>query len=101
VKQIPALEMLDEEHKRLPQPPTDHNVYSLGSIGGHNVVIAGFYQQGNNPTAMVVTQMRITFPNPQIRSFDWYGRRSARPIMGMIWLGDVVVSKPAGGHLGS
>jgi hypothetical protein len=27
VEQIAALEMLDEEHERLPQPPTDHNVY--------------------------------------------------------------------------
>jgi hypothetical protein len=63
VEQTAALEMLDEEHERLPNPPTDHNVYSLGSIGGHNVVIAGLYQPGNNPAATVVTQMRMTFPN--------------------------------------
>jgi hypothetical protein len=55
VEQTAALEMLDEEHERLPKPPTDHNVYSLGSIGGHNVVIAGLHQPGNNPAATVVT----------------------------------------------
>jgi hypothetical protein len=48
VEQIAALEMLDEEHARLPQPPTDHNVYNLGSIASHNnVVIAGLHQLGS------------------------------------------------------
>ncbi|KAH0360135.1 Pfs, NACHT and ankyrin domain protein, partial [Aureobasidium melanogenum] len=41
VEQVAALEMLDEEHQRLPQPENDHNVYNLGSILNHNVVIAG------------------------------------------------------------
>jgi hypothetical protein len=63
VEQTAALEMLDVEHERLPKPPTDHNVYSLESIGGHNVVIAGLHQSGNNPAATVVAQMRMTFPN--------------------------------------
>jgi hypothetical protein len=63
VEQVAALEMLDEEHERLPQQLADHNVYSLGSISGHNVVIAGLYQPGNNPAVTVVTQMRMTFPN--------------------------------------
>ncbi|OBT38973.1 hypothetical protein VE00_10816 [Pseudogymnoascus sp. WSF 3629] len=55
VEQIAALEMLDEEHERLPQSFTDHNVYTLGSIAGHNVVVAGLHQPGNNPAATVVT----------------------------------------------
>src|SRR5947207_10655834 len=63
VEQVAALEMLDEEHERLPQLPTDHNVYSLGSIGGHNVVVAGLPTPGNNSAAAVVTQMRTRFPN--------------------------------------
>src|SRR5271156_5026814 len=46
VEQIAALEILDEEHERLPQPRADHNVYSLGSIGDHNIVIAGLHQPG-------------------------------------------------------
>src|SRR5271156_5808503 len=102
VEQVAALEMLDEEHERLPQPPTDHNVYSLGSIGGHNVVIAGLHQPGNNSAATVVTQMRMTFPN--LRFGLLVGIRGGVPVKtdnGMIRLGDVVVSKPAGGHSGA
>jgi hypothetical protein len=43
------METLDEEYKRLPQSLTDHNVYSLGSIARHNIVIAGLHQLGNSP----------------------------------------------------
>jgi nucleoside phosphorylase len=102
VEQTAALEMLDEEHERLPKPPTDHNVYSLGSIGGHNVVIAGLHQPGNNPAATVVTQMRMTFPN--LRFGLLVGIGGGVPVKtnnGIIRLGDVVVSKPAGEHSGA
>ncbi|GIJ86393.1 hypothetical protein Asppvi_005281 [Aspergillus pseudoviridinutans] len=60
VELIAALEMLDEEHEPLPQPPTDHNHYHLGSVAGHTVVIAGLWQAGNSPATAVVIQMRIT-----------------------------------------
>jgi nucleoside phosphorylase len=102
VEQIAALEMLDEEHNRLPQPPTDHNVYNLGEIAGHNVVIAGLHQPGNNPAATVVTQMRMTFPN--LRFGLLVGIGGGVPVKtdnGIISLGDVVVSKPTGGHSGA
>jgi nucleoside phosphorylase len=102
VEQIAAMEMLDEEHERLPQASTDHNVYNLGSIAGHNVVIAGLYQAGNNPAATVVTQMRMTFQN--LRFGMLVGIGGGVPVKtenGMIRLGDVVVSKPAGGHSGA
>jgi nucleoside phosphorylase len=102
VEQIAALEMLDEEHERLPQLPTDHNVYSLGSIDSHNVVIAGLHQPGNNPAATVVTQMRMTYPN--LRFGLLVGIGGGVPVKtdnGMIQLGDVVVSKPSGGHSGA
>lgn len=48
VEQIAALEMLDEHHEPLSQPHTDSNVYTLGSIKNHNIVIAGLPQTGNN-----------------------------------------------------
>ncbi|KAH6714520.1 hypothetical protein BKA61DRAFT_550129, partial [Leptodontidium sp. MPI-SDFR-AT-0119] len=102
VEQIAALEMLDEEHERLPQPAMDHNVYSLGNIAGHNVVIAGLHQPGNNPAATVVTQMRMTFPN--LRFGMLVGIGGGVPVKtdnGMIRVGDIVVSKPAGGHSGA
>lgn len=63
VEQIAARLMLDEEHESLPQLPADHNVYKLGSINNHNVVIAGLHQPGNCPAATVVAQMRMIFPN--------------------------------------
>ena len=101
VEQIAALEMLDEEHERLPQAPSDHNVYNLGSIAGHNVVIAGLYQPGNNPAATVVTQMRMTFPN--LRFGLLVGIGGGVPVKtdnGIIRLGDVVVSSPHKQHGG-
>ncbi|KAH8649393.1 ankyrin repeat protein [Ilyonectria robusta] len=102
VEQIAALEMLDEEHHRLPQPPTDRNVYTLGSIAGHNVVIAGLPQADNKAAAQVVTQMRTTFPHLKFGLLVGIG--GGVPVKtdnGMIRLGDVVVSKPAGGHSGA
>ncbi|KAI1847679.1 hypothetical protein JX265_013939 [Neoarthrinium moseri] len=102
VEQIAALEMLDEEHPRLPQSPSDHNVYNLGSIAGHNVVMAGLHHPGNNPAATVVTQMRMTFP--KLRFGLLVGIGGGVPVKtdnGMIRLGDVVVSKPAGVHSGA
>ena len=102
MEQIAALEMLDEEHERLPQQRANHNVYSLGSISGHIVVIAGLHQPGNNPAATVVAQMGMTFPN--LRFGLLVGIGGGVPIKtddGMIRLGDVAVSKPAGEHSGA
>ncbi|SCO90008.1 uncharacterized protein FRV6_14136 [Fusarium oxysporum] len=101
VEQVAALEMLDEEHEQLPQPSTDQNVYALGTIAGHNVVIAGLPQTGNNSAATVVTQARATFPN--LRYGLLVGIGGGVPTItdnGMIRLGDVVVSKPTGEHSG-
>ncbi|KAG7285285.1 hypothetical protein NEMBOFW57_009907 [Staphylotrichum longicolle] len=102
VEQIAAVAMLDEEHERLPQPPTDHNVYTLGSIAGHNVAIAGLHLAGNSPAATVVTQMRTTFPNLKFGMLVGIGGGvPVRTENGMIRLGHVVVSKPTGGHSGA
>src|SRR5436305_8953080 len=99
VEQKAAIEMLDEEHERLPQSPVDHNVYTLGSIGDHNVVIAGLYTPGNNPAATVVTQMRNTFQGLRFALLVGIGRGvPTETADGPIRLGDVVVSKPAGQH---
>lgn len=101
VEQIAAMMMLDSEHQRLPQSPSDHNIYTLGSIKGHNVVIAGLHSPGNNPAAVVVTQMRNTFP--QLRFGVLVGIGGGVPTRterGYILLGHVVVSKPMGEHAG-
>ncbi|KAK1838706.1 NB-ARC and TPR domain protein [Colletotrichum chrysophilum] len=102
VEQIAAMEMLDEEHPMLPKSSADHNVYSLGSINGHNIVIAGLHQPGNCPATTVVTQMRMTFPNLRFGLLVGIGGGvPTETDKGMIRLGHVVVSKPAGGHSGT
>ncbi|KAJ5524954.1 TPR repeat protein [Penicillium frequentans] len=61
-----AQEMLDEEHQDLPPAPgsNDSNIYTLGCIGGHNVVLACLPagQTGTNPALAVAFQMKTTFP---------------------------------------
>ncbi|KAB8270025.1 purine and uridine phosphorylase [Aspergillus minisclerotigenes] len=79
-----AKAMLDEVHPALPQPETDHNVYTLGSVSGHNVVVAplpsGVY--GTISASAVVSHMVSTYS--KIR----FGKSAD------IRLGDVVISKP-------
>jgi nucleoside phosphorylase len=94
--------MLDEQHEQLPQPPVDHNIYTLGSINSHNVVIAGLPVAGNNRAATTVTQMRNTFP--ALRFGVLVGIGGGVPTEtenGPIRVGDVVVSKPTAEHSGA
>ena len=102
VEQIAAMEMLDEEHEAVPPLSGDTNIYNLGSINDHNVVIAGLPRAGNCPAATVVTQMRMTFPN--IKYALLVGIGGGVPVKtdrGMIRLGHVVVSEPTGTHSGA
>lgn len=102
VEQIAAMEMLDEDHQALPQPIGDTNIYNLGSINDHNVVIAGLPKAGNCPAATVVTQMRMTFPNLKYGLLVGIGGGvPIKTVHGMIRLGHVVVSEPTGVHSGA
>jgi nucleoside phosphorylase len=92
-----AQEMLDEEHDDLARELSDNdeNLYSLGSIGGHNVAIvclpAG--RIGNNPAAAVGAQMRATFKG--IRFGLMVGIGGGVPNTEVdVRLGDLVVSQP-------
>ncbi|KAK2728885.1 hypothetical protein CKAH01_10713 [Colletotrichum kahawae] len=80
VEQIVAMEMPDEEHPTLPKSSADHNVYSLGSINGHNVVIAGLHQPGNCPAATVVTDAD-DISQPQIWTFSWHRRHASGSVL--------------------
>jgi nucleoside phosphorylase/tetratricopeptide (TPR) repeat protein len=87
--------MFDELHASLPQPKTDHNVYTLGTVSGHNVVVAclplGVY--GTISASTVVSHMVSTYPN--IRFGLMVGIGGGVPSKSAdIRLGDVVVSKP-------
>ncbi|KAF4540233.1 uncharacterized protein LTHEOB_9329 [Lasiodiplodia theobromae] len=101
IELIAAQEMLDEEHDDLPPDGNDSNIYTLGSIGEHNVVIACLPagQTGTNSAAAVAMQMKSTFR--AIRFGLMVGIGGGVPSSGTdIRLGDVVVSQPAKGHGG-
>jgi hypothetical protein len=92
-----AKAMLDEKHEDAIREvgDNDENVYCMGSIAGHNVVIvclpAGHI--GNNPAATVATQMQAAFKC--IRFGLMVGIGGGVPNAETdIRLGDVVVSKP-------
>lgn len=102
VEQIAAMEMLDEEHETLPQPRSDTNIYNLGSINNHNIVIAGLPKAGNCLAATVITQMKIAFPNLKYGLLVGIGGGvPVKTDYGMIRLGHVVVSEPTGIHSGA
>lgn len=62
-----AQEMLDEEHPDLQRDRNDTNLYTLGRIGEHNVVIACLPagQTGTNSVTSVAVQMRSKFVSIQ------------------------------------
>ena len=58
-----AVGMLDERHESLPQDKHDHNNYTLGRVGQHNVAIACLPAgvTGVTSAARVASQMLSTF----------------------------------------
>jgi nucleoside phosphorylase len=92
-----ARAMLDEHHNPLQQNSRDHNTYTLGRIGRHNVVLACL------PTGVIGTLSAARVANQMLQTFE--GIRFGL-IVGIgggvpseendIRLGDVVVSKPTG-----
>ncbi|RHZ43106.1 uncharacterized protein CDV56_100225 [Aspergillus thermomutatus] len=90
-----AKAMLDKVHPSLPQPETDHNVYTLGNISGHNVVVAclpsGVY--GTTSAAIVLAHMLPTFPSLRFGLMVGIGGGVPGKVAD-IRLGDVVVSMP-------
>ncbi|KAG9747968.1 purine and uridine phosphorylase, partial [Aureobasidium melanogenum] len=92
--------MLDEEHGTLEQKSGDHNSYTLGRIGKHNVVIACLPggHQGKAAAATVAVHMMYSFP---IKLGLMVGIGGGVPSqVPTIRLGDVVVSMPEGTHGG-
>lgn len=95
-----ASQMLDEEHPELPHDPNDSNIYTLGRIGSHNVVIACLPAGVFGPTsaAAVAVQMKTKFP--AIRFGLMVGVGGGAPGSVDVRLGDVVVSQPSADHGG-
>ena len=90
----PLMAMLDQKHQSL-QTIRDQNSYTLGSMAGHNVVIATMPETGTHKAATVATQLLNDFPS--IRFGLLVGIGGGIPTVNVdIRLGDVVVSKPTG-----
>ncbi|OJJ52880.1 hypothetical protein ASPSYDRAFT_163813 [Aspergillus sydowii CBS 593.65] len=87
--------MLDEIHGSLAQPSTDHNCYTLGSIHGHNIVIAclpsGVY--GTISATTVLAHMLPTFRSLKFGLMVGIG--GGVPTKADVRLGDVVVGIPS------
>ncbi|KAF4340163.1 TPR repeat [Fusarium beomiforme] len=96
-----AQEMLGEEHQDLPQDEDDNNVYTLGSIGKHNIVLAALPSglMGIASATAVAQQMRSSFRSIRFGLMVGVGGSVPSPQVD-IRLGDVVVSLPEKGHGG-
>ncbi|CAG7920995.1 unnamed protein product [Penicillium olsonii] len=93
-----AISMLDVVHPDLQIPPHDRNIYTLGSIGAHNVVVSccppGSY--GTISAASVAVQMLATFKS--VRYGFMVGIGGGIPSKEAdIRLGDIVVSQTGSG----
>jgi len=92
-------ESLDEEHQH--HPSNSANIYTLGRIGEHNIVLACLPagQIGTNSAAVVAIRMKSDFP--MIRFALMVGIGGGVPSeRADIRLGDVVVSQPHNQHGG-
>ncbi|KAJ5626483.1 Pfs NACHT and Ankyrin domain protein [Penicillium herquei] len=102
IEKAAAIVMLDEEHA----PPigfikhqTDHNVYTWGRVGNHNIVIvslaSGVY--GSTSAAITASSLLASFPSIRVGLMVGIGGGVARPDKGYdIRLGDIVVGHPSG-----
>jgi nucleoside phosphorylase/tetratricopeptide (TPR) repeat protein len=86
---------LDEVHPRLTQPESDHNVYTLGCVSGHNVVVAclpaGVY--GTTSATAAISHLKSTYHNIRFGLMVGVGGGVPKRTPD-IRLGDIVVSKP-------
>ncbi|KAK2056329.1 hypothetical protein LY76DRAFT_467626, partial [Colletotrichum caudatum] len=92
IEMAAARAMLDEEHQAPVAFTNDSNTYSLGSIQGHNVVIACLpnAQYGTNNAANVLTNLRRTFPAVSLGLMVGIGG-GAPSMTADVRLGDIVV----------
>lgn len=96
-----AEEMLDDIHDKLPQDVDDTNLYTLGRIGEHNVVIASLPagHMGTNPAATLATNMKAKFRSVRIGLMVGIGGGVPNNESD-VRLGDVVISQPQNQHGG-
>lgn len=95
-----ACAVLDQVHETLPSADRDDNVYTLGQVAQHNIVITclpkGIY--GTTQAAIVAQRMELSFPNIQYRLMVGVG--GGVPCPGDVRLGDVVIGVPGANSTG-
>lgn len=111
---VAAKAALDDFHGRKPttKHAVDQNLYILGRISDHNVVIASLPGGSIGPTPATTAAMHMLSSFPSIRIGLMVGIGAAIPKIKMdrktqklcdrrnIRMGDVVISQPEGGHGG-
>jgi nucleoside phosphorylase len=94
VELAPVQCMLDEIHEPLPTS-RDQNAYTLGKIGGHNVVVAVLPEIRNSAATMVARQLLNDFPSVRFGLLVGIGGGvPGDEGEDDVRLGDVVVSLP-------
>ncbi|PYH39204.1 5'-methylthioadenosine/S-adenosylhomocysteine nucleosidase family protein [Aspergillus neoniger CBS 115656] len=97
-EQTAVLATLDSiYHQHIPTPASDKNIYTVGSIPPHNIVLICLPTMGTTSAASAVTSLLHTFPS--IRFALLVGVAGGVPRNG-VRLGDVVVSVPVSGGYG-
>jgi nucleoside phosphorylase len=96
-----AQEMLDEMHPDLTTRAGENNIYTVGRIGKHNVVIGCLPegQMGTSPAAAAAARMQSNFPSIRVGLMVGIGG-GVPSSTSDIRLGDVVVSKAENNHGG-
>ncbi|OZJ02082.1 hypothetical protein BZG36_05319 [Bifiguratus adelaidae] len=97
IEMAAAKVMLDEVHKDPPVQSNDHNAYTLGRVGSHNIVIACLPNGEYGIASAVTVAMQLLASFYSIRFGLLVGIGGGVPNMNAdIRLGDIVVGKPTG-----
>ena len=97
IEMAAAQVLLDHVHESLPVHGNDHNTYTLGAIGEHNVVLCCLPSGVYGPSSAQGVAAGLLSSFPSIRFGLMVGVGGGVPSKDAdIRLGDVVVSKPTG-----
>ncbi|RHZ62439.1 Pfs, NACHT, and Ankyrin domain protein [Aspergillus thermomutatus] len=101
IEMAAAKSLLDEIHNPLAQSSIDRNIYTLGSLSGHNLVIVCLPSGVHGTTSATSVVIQTIQPFPCIRFGLMVGVGGGVPDESHgIRLGDVVVSTPTAGSGG-
>lgn len=89
-----ARAMLDRIHPALPSQMGDQNVYILGNIGAHNIVITGLREGTYGATSATVAAFNMRQTYPCVKVCFLAGIAGCVPDPHDIRLGDVIVADP-------